>query len=66
MNRFNVLGRIQQDSDGEFVRYSDVEEMCNIANSFLENLLIEASENGLKNENISETMQGFFRMSFVS
>lgn len=66
MNRFNVLGQVQQDSNGEFVRYSDVEEMCNIANSFLENLLIEASEKGLTNENIAETMQGFFRMSFVS
>jgi len=66
MNRFNVQGQVQQNSNGEFVRFADVEEMCNIANSFLENLLIEASEKGLTNEKVAETMRGFFRMSFVS
>jgi hypothetical protein len=65
MNRFNVQGQVQQDSDGEFVRFSDVEEMCKAANSFLENLLIEASEKSLPNEKVAETMRGFFRMSFA-
>lgn len=66
MNRFSAQGQVEQDSDGEFVRFSDVEEMCTSANSFLENLLIEASGKGLTNEKVAETMRGFFRMSFVS
>ncbi len=63
MDRFNVHGQALQDSDGEFVRFSDVEEMRNSLNSFLTNLLDEVAENGLSKEQTLETLNAFFRLT---
>lgn len=66
MNRFNVQGQVHQDGEGEFVKFSEIEEMCNQANSFLETLLVQASNEEFSNEKVLETMRGFFRFSLAS
>ena len=65
MNRFNVLGQVQQDSDGEFVRYSDVEEMRDSLGNFLANLFDEATKNGLTKEQTLDALNVFFRITMV-
>jgi len=65
MNRFNVLGQVQQDSDGEFVRYSDVEERRDSLVNFLANLFDEATENGLTKELTLDALNVFFRITMV-
>jgi hypothetical protein len=65
MNRFNVLGQVQQDSDGEFVRYADVEEMRDSLGNFLANLFDEATENGLTKELTLDALNAFFRIMTV-
>jgi hypothetical protein len=65
MNRFNVQGQVQQDSDGEFVRFSDVEEMRDSLGNFLANLFDETTEHGLTKEQTLDALNVFFRITMV-
>lgn len=65
MNRFSVQGQVQQDSDGEFVRFSDVEEMRDSLGNFLANLFDEATEHELTKEQTLDALNVFFRVTMV-
>ena len=65
MNRFNVQGQVHQDREGEFVKFSEVEEMRDSLSAFFENLFDEATEQGLTKDQALGALNAFFKLTLA-
>jgi hypothetical protein len=65
MNRFNFLGQVQQDSNGEFVRFADVEEVRDSLIDFIANTFDAKTGKGLTKDETLKALGVFFRLTLA-